>query len=189
METAPSRQLNYPIEPYKLMYAGTKERSHWVPPVPYQWMDPDNLRQIVHDPTVEPTGTIVIDDQSNYLYLILGDRKALRYGIAFGKRYRRWTGLCNVRRREFWPVHEKPVRRSGHVAQQKNGKQSGLNSLFGSRAMYIYQGSTDTELVIHGTWRWNVIGGSARQGSILMLNQDVMDLYQRTHTGTRVVIL
>lgn len=192
IETAPSRQLNYPIESYKLMYAGVKERSFRVPPVPYQWMDPDDLRQIVHDPTVEPKGTIVIDEQSNYIYLILGDRKALRYGIAFGKRYRRWSGPCNVRHREPWPIwhpRDKTNRRNGHVAQRNEGKQPGLQNPYGSRAMYIYRGSTDTEIVIHGTSRWSVIGGPAPHGSILMLNQDVMDLYHRTHTGTRVVIL
>lgn len=192
METAPSRQLNYPIEPYKLMYAGLKERDYRVPPVPYERMDPDNLRQIVHDPTVEPKGTIVIDEQSNYLYLILGDRKALRYGIAFGDRYRRWSGPCHVRRRERWPeqrTRSKFDRLEGHVAQQISDKEGATHPPYGSRALYIFQGSTDTELVIHGTSRWGRIGGPAPLGSILMVNQDVIDLYERTHTGTRVVIV
>ncbi|MCR9138998.1 MAG: L,D-transpeptidase [Alphaproteobacteria bacterium] len=192
METSPSRQLNYPIEPYKLMYAGVKDQSNHVPPVPYRWMDPDNLRQIVHDPTVEPKGTIVIDERSNYLYLILGDRKALRYGIAFGDRYKRWSGPCHIRRRERWPDWQprtKFDRLEGHVAQHKPGNGHDAKAPYGPRALYIYQGRTDTELVIHGTWRWDVIGGPAPQGSILMLNQDVMDLYHRTHTGTRVVIV
>lgn len=192
METAPSRQLNYPIESYKLMYSGVKERSFRVPPVPYQRMNPDYLRQIVHDPTVEPTGTVVIDEQSHYLYLILGDRKALRYGIAIGTEYRRWPGPCNVRHREHWPVW-KPrgakARQSGHLTPQKKGQQPGLQNPYGSRALYIYRESTNTDLVIHGTSHWDVIGGPAPQGSIIMLNQDVMDLYHRTHTGTRVVIL
>lgn len=192
METAPSRQLNYPIESYKLMYAGLKEKTYRVPPVPYQRMDPDNLRQIVHDPTVEPKGTIVIDEHSNYLYLILGDRKALRYGIAFGDRYRRWSGPCHVRRRERWPnwyPRGKFDRLEGHVAQEATDKERDDQNPYGSRALYIYQGSTDTELVIHGTSRWASIGGPAPLGSILMLNQDVIDLYERTHTGTRVVIV
>ncbi len=192
METAPSRQLDFPIESYRLMYAGVKERSYWVPPVPYRWMNPDYLRQIVHDPTVEPKGTIVIDEQSHYLYLILGDRKALRYGIAFGSDYRRWPGRCDVRRRERWPAWYRPgptTREDGSLTGRNHGQQPGLRSPYGSRAMYIYRGRTDTKLVIHGTAHWYVIGGPAPQGSIVMLNQDVMDLYHRTHTGTPVVIV
>jgi lipoprotein-anchoring transpeptidase ErfK/SrfK len=192
MATSPSRQLNYPIEPYPIMYAGIKDQSYRVPPVPYQRMNPDYLRQIVHNPTIEPTGTIVIDSQTNYLYLILGDRKALRYGIAFGRRYRRWSGLCEVRYREAWPAGyagDGTVNHNRVLTGSIQRQSPGLQSPYGSRALYLYRGSTNTELVIHGTSQWDVIGGGAPEGSIVMLNQDVMDLYYRTQTGTRVTIL
>ena len=192
MQTAPSRQLNYPIESYKLMYAGIRDQQYNVPPVPYEWLAPDYRRQIVHDPTVEPTGTIVIDERSRYLYLIIGNRKAVRYGIAIGPSYSRWSGRCHIRHREKWPVWDPPNRspqRGGLFAQKRGGQSPGLRNPYGSRAMFIYQNQTDTELVIHGTSRWDIIGGPAPHGSILMLNQDVIDLYQRTQIGAPVVIV
>ena len=78
LDTAPSRQLNYPIEPYPLMYTGIRDQRYRIPAVPFQNIKPDYLRQIVHDPTTEPVGTIVIDLGAHYLYLVLGDRKVMR---------------------------------------------------------------------------------------------------------------
>lgn len=178
-QTAPSRQLNYPIEPYDVMYGGVRDGDYKVRSIPYQRLDPDDLRQIVHDRTLEPVGTIVIDPKDHYLYVILEDRKAVRYGIATGPGLPGHKEIVALSGRESWPASG-DARKSGPKAK----KNAGPNSLYGARALYLSNG-----MVIHGTARWREIGGSCEAGGIAMLNQDVMDLDRRTKPGARVLVL
>ncbi|WP_136658565.1 L,D-transpeptidase [Nitratireductor sp. XY-223] len=178
-ETAPSRQLNYPIEPYDIMYGDVRDGEYKVRPVPYRRLNPDDLRQIVHDRTLEPVGTVVIDTRHRFLYVILDDRKAVRYGIATGPGFSGTRETLIVNGRESWPVSQ-DVRKTG----SKPEKTAGPNSLYGARALYLGNG-----VVIHGTSHWREIGTSAEAGGIAMLNQDVMDLDRRVKPGARVVIL
>ncbi|MDA4848169.1 L,D-transpeptidase [Hoeflea poritis] len=178
-QTAPSRQLNYPIEPYDIMYGGVRDGDYKIRPVPYKRLNPDNLRQIVHDRTLEPIGTVVIDPKHHYLYVILDDRKAVRYGIATGPGFPGHKETLTVSGRESWPVSS-DVRKSDPKAK----KIAGPNSLYGARALYLSNG-----MVIHGTSRWREIGGACEAGGIAMLNQDVMDLDRRIKPGARVLVL
>ncbi|WP_419913283.1 L,D-transpeptidase [Hoeflea sp.] len=178
-ETAPSRQLNYPIEPYDIMYGARRDGKYKIRPIPYQRLNPDYLRQIVHDRTLEPAGTVVIDPQDHYLYVVLPDAKAVRYGIATGPAFSGSGQTMTVNGRESWPVSQ-DVRKNG----SKPKKTAGPNSLYGARALYLGNG-----VVIHGTSRWRELGTESEAGGIAMLNQDVMDLDRRVKPGARVVIL
>ncbi|MEX3008053.1 L,D-transpeptidase [Hoeflea sp. TYP-13] len=188
-QTAPSRQLNYPIEPYDVMYGGIEEYGFRIPPIPYERLNPDYLRQIVHDPTEEPVGTIVIDANSRYLYVILEDRKAVRYGIAIGPEYYHAPMKAVMGRREQWPVWYAEAPIAPKKKNQSKKLPAGLENPYGARALHIRQNSANTRIVIHGTAQWQDIGNETETGCIAMLNQDVIDLDQRTKPGARVIIL
>lgn len=193
LDTAPSRQLNYPIEPYPLMYTGIRDQRYRIPAVPFQDMKPDYLRQIVHDPTTQPVGTIVIDLRKHYLYLVLPDRKAMRYGIAIGPAISSWPGPCRIKYRKAWPIwypsKKDLLQDQSLLIWKKKGRPPGIYNPYGARALFVYQGSIDTHVVIHGTREWNHIGGSIDYGSIALMNQDIVDLYERTKTGARVIVV
>lgn len=188
MQTAPSRQLNYPIEPYDVMYAGLNENGFHIPRVPYKQLDPDDLRQIVHDPTVDPVGTVVIDPEGHRLYLMLEDRKAVRYGIALGPGFTGGARTLRVGSREAWPVFYASGEKKPDGKPAKD-QPPGPKNPYGARALYLTHSAGAAGLVIHGTSDWREIGKTASTGSIAMLNQDVMDLDRRTKPGAQVIIL
>ena len=134
-QTAPSRQLNYPIEPYDVMYAARAESGFHIPRIPYKQLDPDDLRQIVHDPTLDPVGTVVIDPKRHHLYLILDDRKAVRYGIALGPGFSEGAKSFKVGSREAWPVFYAPVEKKadGKPVKAKD-EPPGPRNPYGARA-------------------------------------------------------
>lgn len=188
MQTAPSRQLNYPIEPYDKMYAGFNESGFYVPGVPYKQLDPGDLRQIVHDPTLDPVGTVVIDPKRHHLYLILEDRRAVRYGIALGPEFPAAGQSFKVGSRESWPVFYAAGKKKADGKPAKD-QPPGPGNPYGARALYLTQSGGAAGIVIHGTSNWREIGKTASTGSIAMLNQDIIDLDRRANPGAEVKLL
>ena len=137
-------------------------------------------------------GTIVIDTHRKFLYLILTDEKALRYGIGVGKQGFSWSGDAIIRRKAKWPRWTPPaemVERDPLAAEWADGMPGGPDSPLGARALYLFQGDVDTLYRIHGTAIPSSIGKAVSSGCIRLLNADVVDLYERVPTGTRVVVL
>jgi lipoprotein-anchoring transpeptidase ErfK/SrfK len=142
--------------------------------------------------TQEPAGTIVIDPKHRFLYHVLGNGRAMRYGVAVGKSSMAWSGEAVIKRMAKWPVwvpapYHLEVMPS--LAKYINGMPGGLDNPMGARAMYLYQGEVDTINRIHGAAKPSQIGGKTTAGCIGMLNIDVIDLYDRVQIGTRVVVL
>ena len=142
-------------------------------------------RQIVAYRTTEAPGTIVIDTPNTYLYYVLGNGRAMRYGIGVGREGFTWSGVKAVARKAEWPdwipPEEMLKRRPDLPRHMAGGPQNPL----GARAMYL--GSTLYR--IHGTNAPSTIGQRVSSGCIRMLNDDVTDLYTRVNVGTKVVVL
>ncbi len=138
-------------------------------------------------------GTIVIDPKQRFLYLVETSTTARRYGIAVGKQGLEFQGKATITAKREWPrwipTKEMIERNPSHYARFKNGMDGGPGNPLGSRAMYLFQGSKDTYIRIHGTVQPWTIGSSASNGCFRMINEDVMDLYERVPLGTEVVVL
>jgi lipoprotein-anchoring transpeptidase ErfK/SrfK len=142
-------------------------------------------RQVVPYATTEPQGTVIIDTAHTYLYLTLGDGKALRYGIGVGREGFTWSGVESVSRMTEWPDWIPPaamVARQPYLPRWVGG---GPGNPLGARALYL--GNTDYR--IHGTNDPTSIGKHVSSGCIRMQDADVTDLYQRVGIGTKVVVL
>jgi lipoprotein-anchoring transpeptidase ErfK/SrfK len=142
-------------------------------------------RQLVDYPTKEPAGTIVIDTQHTYLYLVLGKGKAMRYGIGVGREGFTWAGRERISKMAEWPDWFPPkemIERQPYLPRMMAG---GQGNPLGARALYLGK----TIYRIHGTNQPSTIGQFVSSGCIRMLNEDAEDLYGRVQVGTRVVVL
>ncbi|CAN7184700.1 L,D-transpeptidase [Rhizobium rhizogenes] len=152
-------------------------------------LDPQFLPQVVDYQTREKPGTIVIDTNNRFLYLVMDGGQARRYGVGVGKPGFEWAGAHTVTRKQEWPDWTPPsemVAREaakGHYlpAHMEGGEANPL----GARAMYL--GSTLYR--IHGTNAPWSIGSAVSSGCIRLRNQDVIDLYNRVKVGTRVIVM
>ena len=148
-------------------------------------IDPRLVRQIVDYRTTEAAGTIVVDTPNTYLYYVLGNGKAVRYGIGVGREGFTWTGVKQVARKAEWPDWYPPqemIERQPYLPRMTAG---GPGNPLGARAMYL----GGTVYRIHGTNNPATIGKQVSSGCIRLTNDDVADLYERVKVGTKVVVL
>ena len=151
----------------------------------------EGARVVWFDNPEEP-GTIIIDTSARALHYILGDGRAIRYGVAVGKEGFDWAGIANIGRKVEWPSWTPPkdmIGRRPELAEYVNGMPGGPDNPLGARAMYLYAGGRDTLYRIHGTNEPQSIGRAASSGCIRMLNEEVIDLYDRSPIGTKVIVL
>jgi lipoprotein-anchoring transpeptidase ErfK/SrfK len=147
---------------------------------------PPNLRrQEVAFATKEPAGTIVVDTPNTYLYYILGNGRAVRYGVRVGRDGFTWTGVQKITRKAEWPDWHPPTEMIERQPYLPRFMAGGPGNPLGARAMYL--GSTVYR--IHGTNQPSTIGKFVSSGCIGMLNEDVSDLFDRVKVGTRVVVM
>jgi lipoprotein-anchoring transpeptidase ErfK/SrfK len=142
-------------------------------------------RQIVNYSGKEPAGTIIVDTPNTYLYYVLGNGKAVRYGIGVGRDGFRWSGVKSVERKAEWPDWVPPAEMIARQPYLPRFVAGGPHNPLGARALYI----GGTIYRIHGTNVPASIGQRVSSGCIRMLNEDVIDLYERAKVGTRVVVL
>ena len=154
-------------------------------------LDPKFLCQIVPDPTGEPGGTLVVSTGEFFLYLVLGDGTAIRYGVGVGRDGFRWTGTAEVGRKAKWPTWTPPasmIRREPKLARWRDGMPGGPSNPLGARALYLFKDGRDTLYRIHGTNEPWTIGKAASSGCVRLTNHDITDLYDKVPLGTRVVL-
>ena len=145
----------------------------------------DLRRRVVDLRTNEAPGTIIIDTGNTYLYLVLPGGQAMRYGIGVGREGFIWSGVKTIERKAEWPDWTPPpemIARSPYLPRFTAG---GEGNPLGARAMYL----SGTMYRIHGTNAPWTIGSKASSGCIRMVNDDVIDLYNRVKVGTKVVVL
>ena len=158
---------------------------------PYAKADiPEQFRRHVVDyPYKEPPGTILVNSDARYLYYVLPEGKAVRYGVAVGNEALAWSGVATVGRMTEWPdwIPTPDIRaRLGPFPDRVPG---GPANPLGARALYLFQGKTDTLYRIHGTNQPEYIGQAVSSGCIRMTNEDVIDLFDRVKLGATVTVL
>ncbi len=148
-------------------------------------LDPQFMRQVVGYAGKEKPGTVIVNTSRKFLYLVLGDGQAMRYGIGTARDGFEWSGTHKVTAKREWPSWTPPAemrkRQPGLPAFMEGGVQNPL----GARALYI--GSTLYR--IHGTNEPWSIGTNVSSGCIRMVNDDVVDLYARVKIGAKVIVL
>jgi len=169
-----------------------------VPAAPLSRINPAFLRARVAYASSNKPGTIVIDPATRCLYFVEEGGRAMRYGVGVGKEGFAWSGTAVIHDKQEWPDWYPPkemIQRRPDLRPQLTELQSGIGvpggpaNPLGARAMYLWQGNKDTLYRIHGTNEPWTIGTSVSSGCIRMINQDAIDLYARTATGTNVVVL
>ncbi|SEG64206.1 L,D-transpeptidase [Bosea lathyri] len=129
-------------------------------------------------------GTIVINTTERRLYYVMPDGKAMRYGVGVGRPGFDWAGAQTITRKQEWPTWTPPAQMLRRRPDLPRFMPGGPENPMGARAMYL--GSTLYR--IHGSNEPETIGQAVSSGCIRMLNEDVMDLYERAKVGTRVVV-
>jgi lipoprotein-anchoring transpeptidase ErfK/SrfK len=173
-------------------YVAKQDGSVTLPAIPLEKVPDAYERQTVAFPGDDAPGTIIINPGQRTLHLVVGKNKAIRYGIAVGRAGFEWSGEAVIASTQQWPKWFPPkemIARKPELAQWENGQPGGLQNPLGARALYLTSGGKDYGYRIHGTPEWNTIGSNASSGCIRMINQDVIDLYQRAPVGTKVIVL
>jgi lipoprotein-anchoring transpeptidase ErfK/SrfK len=147
--------------------------------VPYEFK-----KQLVFYRSQQPSGTIIIDTRERHLYLIQDPTHAMRYGIGVGRDGFTWQGLLQISRKAEWPDWHPPpemIERQPYLPRFMAG---GPGNPLGARAMYL--GATVYR--IHGTNAPETIGQAVSSGCFRLVNDDVVDLYDRVNVGTKVIV-
>ena len=179
---------------YEAMYAARPDEQFPLPAIPYKRVKQIYLRQWVDNPTGERPGTLVVDVGNHFLYLTYANGKAMRYGVGLGRAGFEWSGTGVIQYKRQWPRWTPPdemIKRQPELARYSaanGGMDPGLQNPLGARALYIFQNGEDTLYRIHGSPEWWTIGKSVSSGCVRMLNQDIIDLYDRVPGKTRIVV-
>jgi lipoprotein-anchoring transpeptidase ErfK/SrfK len=152
---------------------------------PRKELPPQFRRALVDYSSREPAGTIIVDTPNTYLYLVLGQGKALRYGIGVGREGFTWSGAEKVSRKAEWPDWNPPEQMIERQPYLPRFMAGGDGNPLGARALYL----GDTIYRIHGTNQPSTIGTFVSSGCIRLTNEDITDLHSRVKVGTRVVVL
>ncbi len=147
------------------------------------------LRHIVDYHRKEGPGTIVVDPDARFLYYVLEKGKAIRYGVTVGEEALVFTGVAKVGRKEEWPSWTPTADTKKRIAGLPSYVAPGPHNPMGARGLYLYSGTRDTLYRIHGTNQPEYIGSAVSSGCIRMVNEDVIDLFNRVKVGTTVVVL
>ena len=172
-------------------YTAVSDAGYRIPSVPTAKIAEKFRRQTVSYATKEKAGTVIVDTGARHLYYVLGDGKAVRYGIGVGKEGFEWKGTSRVALKREWPRWTPPremIGRKPELAKYAGGMEPGIENPLGARAMYLFNKGGDTGYRLHGTPEWWSIGKAMSSGCIRMLNQDVIDLYNRVEVGAKVIV-
>lgn len=154
---------------------------------------PEDLRrrEVAFDGKYE-AGTIVVNTPQRRLYYVLGNGRAIRYGIGVGREGLALSGNAVIGRKAEWPSWTPTanmMRRDPRNLKYAGGVPGGPNNPLGARALYLYRNGKDTMFRIHGTNQPQTIGQAVSSGCVRMMNHDVIDLYERARVGSKVVVI
>lgn len=195
-----------PVSPgarrYAAIYGPVFDGGFQVPAVPWEKINNRFLRQEVANNTGVGPGKVVVDTAQHHLYFTMPGGRAMRYGVGLGRAGFEWSGAGDIRRKSEWPKWHPPAEmidrepelekyRTTYNKQTdtwEGGMEPGLLNPLGARAHYIYQGQQDTLYRLHGSPEWWSIGKSVSSGCVRLINQDVIDLYNRVPVGAEIVV-
>jgi lipoprotein-anchoring transpeptidase ErfK/SrfK len=141
-------------------------------------------RQIVDFDTGEAPGTVIVETRKKFLYFVLGDGEAIRYGIGVGRQGFTWSGVNRVSRKAQWPAWNPPAAMRKRDPKLPVSMAGGPRNPLGARALYL----GNTLFRIHGTNDARSIGRNVSSGCIRLLNANVIDLYNRVSIGAKVIV-
>ncbi len=187
---------------YANAYGQVFDGGFQIPAVPVERINPKFLRQEVSNTTGEPAGTLVVETGQHFIYYTMSFGRAMRYGVGLGREGFEWAGKGEIKWKQPWPkwfppaemIDRQPELEKYRSSYDKKtdtwlgGMEPGLMNPLGARAMYIYSEGKDTGFRVHGSPEWNSIGRSVSSGCVRMMNQDVIDLYDRVKEGTPIVV-
>ncbi|MCZ7863192.1 L,D-transpeptidase [Agrobacterium salinitolerans] len=183
---------NTGIGQQRLNYAAKPEEKFPLPAMHLDKVKPELRRQEVSYDTRHPAGTVVVDTPARRLYYVMGDGRAMRYGVGVGRQGLALKGDAYIGRKAEWPSWTPTanmMRRDPRNLKFAGGMAGGPNNPLGARALYLYRGGNDTMFRLHGTNQPQSIGHAMSSGCIRMLNHDIIDLYSRVPVGSKVVVL
>ena len=156
-------------------------------------IDPMFEPQEVDFYTLFAPGTIIVNSEQKLLYLVEPGNKARRYRVAIGKEGLGWKGIAKIKSKVEWPswkpTNEMLKRSPEKYLKYKDGMSGGPSNPLGARAMYLYQGKRDTQIRIHGTTQPWTIGQAASNGCFRMVNEHIIDLFDRVKWGAPVIVV
>jgi lipoprotein-anchoring transpeptidase ErfK/SrfK len=173
-------------------YGARTDAGYRIPAIPITKVPRKFHRQVVRYDTNEKAGTIIVDTGEKFLYYVMGNGKAVRYGIGVGREGFEWKGTARIGAKREWPVWTPPpamIRRQPELAKWRGGMPGGPQNALGARAMYLHNKGGDSGYRLHGTPEWNSIGKAMSSGCIRLMNQDVIDLYERAEVGAKVIVI
>jgi lipoprotein-anchoring transpeptidase ErfK/SrfK len=181
-------------DPAPAIYGAIDDGGNAIPAVNLAYLPTQYRRQEVATPWSIPDepGTIVVDTRNRFLYLVGAGGRSMRYGIGVGRAGFSWSGEATIRDKQRWPRWIPPkemVARDPLAAEWANGMPGGIDNPLGARALYLWQGNKDTLYRLHGTNDPSSIGKAVSSGCVRLVNQDMIDLYNRVPVGTRVIVL
>jgi lipoprotein-anchoring transpeptidase ErfK/SrfK len=151
---------------------------------------PQWQKQLVNYVHNEQPGTIVVDTKAHFLYVAFENNTALRYGVGVGKNEAfKWYGRAQVDRKAIWPGWTPPPEMLARRPELPRHMDGGPDNPLGPRAMYLYRDGHDLDYRLHGTVEPWSIGSDVSSGCIRLLPEHVIDLFQRTPVGTKVLVL
>ena len=180
---------------YAAMYDTRYDGGYTIPAVPYQQIDPRYYRQEVDSPFAERPGTLIVDTGNRFLYLTLPNGRAMRYGVGIGRQGFSWSGRGVIQWKQAWPRWTPPdemVARQPELVRYSaanGGMEPGINNPLGARALYIFQNGEDTLYRLHGSPEWWSIGKAVSSGCVRLLNQDIIDLYDRVPAKSPILVI
>ena len=176
------------------MYGPMPQERFPLPGINLKKVPAKYYRRQVNYPTSERVGTIIVDTKNFYLYLVQEGGKAMRYGVGLGRAGFEWAGRARVGWKQEWPKWTPPdemIARQPELqkySSDNGGMPPALDNPLGARALYIFQGNTDTLYRLHGTLESWSIGKAVSSGCVRLLNQDIIDLYSRVPTNSQIVV-
>ncbi|TDK37203.1 L,D-transpeptidase [Rhizobium deserti] len=173
-------------------YAAVPSEEFPLRQVPIDRIKPELRRTEVAYATTSPAGTVIVNTPERRAYYILGDGRAIRYGVGVGREGLALSGDAYVGRKAEWPTWTPTanmMRREPRYRELAGGMPGGPMNPLGARAMYLYRGGNDTHFRIHGTNQPESIGHAMSSGCIRMMNHDVIDLYNRVNVGAKVIVI
>lgn len=194
VELAPA-EPSYETSNYASMYGPVYDEGFEIPAIPYEKIDPQFYRQMVPNPTGERPGTVVVDTKGHFLYYTMPNGQAMRYGVGLGREGFAWSGAGVIQWKKKWPHWKPPAEMIARQPElepysiENGGMPPGLRNPLGARALYIFQNGEDTLYRLHGSPEWASIGRNVSSGCVRMMNQDVIDLYDRVPNGTPIVVI
>lgn len=207
MSAAADTRYNFQARTWGIPQRAPQQQSFWQTPRPQQQRWQDNRsggwgarrgsyrgKEIVAYPTNEEPGTIIINTSERRLYYVLGGGQAIRYGVGVGRQGFQWSGVAKVGGKREWPAWHPPAEMIErelvqYGRQLPSRMEGGPGNPLGARALYLYEGGRDTLYRIHGTNQPETIGLATSSGCIRMLNEEAIDLYNRTSMGAKVIVL